>query len=226
MTALQEEKDQEIVREHENMWKKIEEFKEAWKKLKEAWSRDKEEEAKKKLKPAKHGESLSDEGTQFSLSTIWRDLLVMCTISSHTACTQEKCQVKELAKVKMILTTKKVQRNPLMDDKSLKIKHIKMPEKENNESEETVRMPEEGHREERENLEKEEIREAVIEQTDIMEGRQDHEGEDNPEKKVLRKAYCLNCDEETEKSKKCRGCRKARYHLRSAVQWNLLQPGV
>ena len=219
MTALKEEKDQEVVREYEKICKKIEEFKEAWKKLKEAWSRDKDEVAKKKLKPTKHGESLSDEGTEFSLSTILRDLLVMWTISSHTACTPEKCQ--HLAKVKKILTTMKIKRKPVMNE-SHNIKHVKMAEGETNESEEIARMAEARHREEREKVEKEKIEEAVSEQPDIMEGRQNHAGENSPQKKVWRKACCLNCGEETEKSKKCRGCRKARYHLHSAVRWNAI----
>ena len=56
-----------------------------------------------------------------------------------------------------------------------------------------------------------------VEQADMLEDTQNHEGEVNPEERVPSKVFCLNCGAESEKSKKCKGCRKARFVLHSAV---------
>ena len=196
VTALKEEETQEDEREYE----------EAWKKIKDAWNSEMGEEANKKSRPMKPGDTLSDEGTEFNLSTILRDLRAMWTISAHTACTLDKCNVRECQRAEK---TKKNPINP-STDKSLETYHVEMPERTERDFRVTVRVAEACIRSKSENLKKEEIAVAAIEETDIMEDRNNHEGEINCEKTVPRKAYCFNCGEETEKSKKCRGCRKAR----------------
>ena len=226
MTALKEEENQEDEREYE----------EAWKKIKEAWNSKMGEGAKKKNRPMKPGDNLSEdgtefslstdlkgakkksmpmkpgdnlseEGTEFSLSTILRDLRAMWTISVHTACTRDKSNVTGCQRDK---NTKENPINPSID-KSLETNHAERPERKEVDDKEAVRLGAACVWSKSENLKnKEEIAVAADEETDIIEDRNRAEGEDNCEKTVPRKAYCFNCGEETEKSKKCRGCRKAR----------------